>query len=216
MLCPLKNTRAQNTDWQIWSGMFVRTVKPDHRFNFSGEYQIRLNDNFKNLKSHFIDLNTYYKFISQFEVNAGYRFTIRPDRNENRLMAGLLWRQSLGKEPFAKGYDKKIIIIHQLQYQHDFNIKFNDILTNSNSIRYMFWILKPINKTLAPFAAAAVLYTWNNEYTGLEKIRFVAGIRISRSNADRIKIHYVYEKKNSVDSAQYANIIWLRYEILIH
>jgi len=209
----VESIQAEEPDWQLWSGVFFKNVRPDSAWDFSGEYQVRLRDDMRELKSHFFDFNAFYKATSSFDVNGGYRFTRRPDRNENRWMAGFFWRPRLG-EAKPDLDDKSIRITNQVQYQRDDNSEFNEVLVASNSVRFVFLVSKPVTRKLSPFAVAAVMYTWNEEYVGLEKIRFAFGLRIISGNNDRIKIHYVFEKKNSVEPAQFASIFWVRYEVI--
>lgn len=91
--------QAEEADWQLWSGVFFQKVRPDSAWDFSGEYQVRLKNDFRELKSHFFDFNAYYKATPSFDVNAGYRFTMRPDRNENRMMPQLCLATETLKHP---------------------------------------------------------------------------------------------------------------------
>ncbi len=205
---------AEPPDWQLWSGLFFKSARPHERWDFSGEYQVRLNNDVRDLKSHFFETFAYYKATSRLELNAGYRYTIRPDRTENRLSGGFFVRHALGLKGSGSD-DPRARVTHQILYQRDYDAEFNDVLISSNSVRYVFLVLKPVSKTVAPFAVAAGQYTWNAEYTGLEKLRFAAGLRIDRGKKDRIKIHYVFEKRNfDAAPAQFASIIWLRYEVI--
>ena len=56
------------------------------------------------------------------------------------------------------------------------------------------------------------MYTWNAEYSGLEKLRAAIGVRLRRRNNDGILMLLVRERRNLPDSTATSTIIWLRYE----
>lgn len=203
---------AEEADSQQWSSLLLRRDSPGGAVGFSAEYQVRLKDDLTSLKGHFFELAAYHQATARIEFIGGYRFTIRPDHKENRLLAGAFLRHGFGKGQTES--DGRLRVTHHVLYQRDFNASFNDILLDSTSLRYVLLVSRSLNRTLTPFVVAAALYTWNDEYTGLEKLRFAAGVTIKTHGNDRLKLHYVYEKKASVDPPQFANVLWLKYEVI--
>ena len=202
---------AQSTGWGLWSGVLVRDFRPDSQFDYSGEYQVRLTEDFHELKSHFFEFAGYYKATQNLQSNFGYRFTIRPDRNESRLFAGLFYRTTLVK-PNPALNKSGLRLTHQLMYQRDFNAEFNDVLLDSSTVRYALYLTKPFTPVWHGLVIAGALYTWNAEYTGLEKLRAAIGVRIRRKNDDGISLLLMRERGNSTPETTTATIIWLRYE----
>jgi hypothetical protein len=203
--------QAQSTGWGLWSGLLVRDFRPDSRFDYSGEYQVRLTEDLQELKSHFFEFSGYYKANSKLESNFGYRFTIRPDRKESRLFAGLFYRTTPVK-PNPVSSNLGLRLTHQLMYQRDFDASFNDLLVDSNTLRYALYLTKPFTPVWHGLLIGGAMYTWNAEYTGLEKVRAAIGVRIRRKNNDGISLLYVRERRNQPDSTITSNIVWLRYE----
>jgi len=202
---------AQSAGWGLWSGVLVRDVRPDSRFDYSGEYQVRLTDDLKTLKSHFFEVSGYYKANAKIESNFGYRFTIRPDRNESRLFAGLFYRTTLVK-PNPKSGKFGLRLTQQLMYQRDLNASFNDVLLDSNTVRYALYLTKPFTPVWHGLGIGGAMYTWNAEYSGLEKLRAAIGVRLRRRNNDGILMLLVRERRNQPNSTVTSTIIWLRYE----
>jgi hypothetical protein len=202
---------AQSAGWGLWSGVLVRDVRPGSRFDYSGEYQVRFTDDLKTLKSHFLEVSGYYKANPKLESNFGYRFTIRPDRNESRLFAGLFYRTTLVK-PNPQSGKFGLRLTQQLMYQRDFNASFNDVLLDSNTVRYALYLTKPFTPTWHGLVIGGAMYTWNAEYTGLEKLRAAIGVRIRRKNEDGISLLLMRERRNQPDTTTNATIFWLRYE----
>jgi len=185
---------AQSSGWGLWSGLLVRDIRPDSRFDYSGEYQVRLTDDFQELKSHFIEVSGYYKADPKLQSNFGYRFTIRPDRNESRLFAGLFYQTTLAK-PNPALNKLGLRLTQQLMYQRDLNAGFNDVLLDSNTVRYALYLTKPFTPVWHGLVIGGAMYTWNAEHTGLEKLRAAIGVRIRRHNNDGISLLYVRERK---------------------
>jgi hypothetical protein len=202
---------AQSTGWGLWSGVLVRDFRPDSRFDYSGEYQVRLTDDLHELKSHFFEVSGFYKANSKLQSNFGYRFTIRPDRNESRLFAGLFYRTTLVK-PNPASNKRGLRLTQQLMYQRDLSASFNDVLLDSNTVRYALYLTKPFTPTWHGLVIGGAMYTWNAEYTGLEKLRAAIGVRIRRKNEDGISLLLMRERRNQPDTTTNATIFWLRYE----
>ena len=204
---------AQSTGWGLWSGVLVRDIRPDSRFDYSGEYQVRLTDDLHELKSHFFEVSGFYKANSKLQSNFGYRFTIRPDRNESRLFAGLFYRTTLVK-PNPQSGKFGLRLTHQLMYQRDFDADFNNVLLDSNTVRYALYLTKPFTPAWHGLAIGGAMYTWNAEYSGLEKLRAAIGVRLKRRNNDGILLLLVRERRNQPDSTVTSTIVWLRYEAI--
>jgi hypothetical protein len=202
---------AQSAGWGLWSGVLVRDFRPDSRFEYSGEYQVRLTEDLHELKSHFFEGSGFYKASPRLQTNFGYRFTIRPDRNESRLFAGVFYRTTLVK-PNPALNKSGLRLTHQLMYQRDFSAEFNDVLLNSSTVRYAFYLTKPFTPAWHGLVIACGMYTWNAEYTGFEKLRAAIGVRIQRKNNDGISLLLMRERRNLPDSTITSNVIWMRYE----
>jgi hypothetical protein len=205
---------SQNSaDWQIWSGFTYRhnwIKAPD----LSAEYQVRINENFTNLKSHFFELLAHIQPSNKVELAGGYRYTIRPDHVEHRLAVLEWWKINLIKGSSSNAPPKLILIQHS-GYQHDFNVNFNDKLINSNSIRNLLFLVMPTSKFIDPFIAGGILTTWNEEFNfGIDKIRFIVGAEITNSNTSSIFVQYMYEENHAVDPIGKSHIIWLRYRFV--
>jgi len=103
-------------------------------------------------------------------------------------------------------------LTQQVMYQRDLNADFNEVLLDSNTVRYALYLTKPWTPVWHGLVIAGVMYTWNAEYSGLEKIRAAVGVRIRRKNNDGISLLLVRERRNQPDSTITSNIVWLRYE----
>lgn len=162
-------------------------------------------------KSHFVELSGFYKASPKLESNFGYRLTIRPDRLESRVFAGVFYRIWLLKPEPVSG-SKGLRLTQQVMYQRDLSAKFNDTLLDSSTVRYAVYVTRPLTRKWHALAIVGAMYTWNGEYAGLEKVRAAVGVRYVRRNGDRIQMLVMRERGNATEPASTANIVWLRYE----
>ncbi len=202
------------SEWGMWSAFHARLDRSG-RLDASAEYQVRIDDNFRELSSHFFEGLGYVRLTESVEVASGYRVTTRPESTEHRFALLGWWRTTVGEgRPSVDG--DEVTLTHHLGYQHDWNVKPNDDFIGSDSVRYVVTFLKPVTPRIAPFATGGVLATWNEEFDfGLEIVRAIAGVRINRSATDRLKLMYMFQYSRKHDPAEISHVLWLRYEILM-
>ncbi len=205
--------RAENTsdyDWGLWAGTRFRFDRPD-ALDLSGEYQVRLDDDFRSLKSHFLEALAFGRPSNKLELAGGYRFTVRQDWNEHRFAALAWWNMTVLKGCFDSDRPK-LALTHHAGYQRDFNVSFNDKLIQSNSLRYLLTAHVPVSRKLEPFVRAGVLVTWNEEYSfDIDRLRFIVGLNILRAPNDHLIVQYMFEENRSVEPEKHSHVIWIRY-----
>ena len=163
------------TDSALWMGGLV-LFDNDKGLDYSMEYQIRLDDHMSSLNNHFVEVMGYHKTTPALLFNGGYRFTKRPDRVENRFYFGGFWNITKSLKPEEED-PLSFRVVLQIGYQHDFNVKFDDQLMDSNSIRWIIVASKPASEKLTPFLLAGLLTTWNDAYNfGVDKVRVGGGL----------------------------------------
>jgi len=199
------------TDSALWTGGLL-LWENDNSFNFSAEYQVRLDENMSTLQSHFLEFMTYKKANESLLLNAGYRFTRRPDHDENRLYIGGYWdmtRQAQGSK-----YDSdRLRIVLQVGYQHDFKTVIEDRQMGSNSIRWILIASRQETEKIRPFVTFGVLTTWNDAYSfGADKIRLGGGLAVAMTNRSRLRAQYIFERAFFKSPQENTNIFWVRYE----
>lgn len=206
-------SQSTSADSQLWSAAFYRLQRAD-ALDFSLEYQVRLNEDLRALKSHFLELQTFASPHRAVELFGTYRLTLRPDHTEHRLMFGLFWRSEFGEGHSSVEGEPSFRIIHQIACERDFNVKFTDDLIDSNSLRWVTTASKPVNGRLTPFVLAGVLPTWNEEYDfDIDKLRLGAGVRIKSGETDRFTLMYLFEENRSRTPVTQSNIFYVRYEM---
>ena len=164
------------------------------------------------LSSHFLELMTYKKANESLVFNGGYRYTLRPDRDEHRLYVGGFWDMTRDKHGVVDDPDRVRVVL-QIGYQHDFNVKFDDRLMDSNSIRWILIASHQATEKIRPFLLAGVLTTWNDAYSfGVDKLRLGGGMAVTIGSRSRLRAQYIFERSFFRSPMENTNIFWLRYE----
>jgi hypothetical protein len=200
------------TDSALWAGgLFL--FERDKGLDYSVEYQLRLGDHMSSLSSHFLEFLGYRKTTRSLLLYGGYRYTRRPYHNETRLVFGGFWDMTQSGKPVRAGPNRFKAVL-QVAYQHDFNVEFDDLLQDSNSIRWVLVGSKPATRTITPFFIAGILTTWNESYSfGVDKVRLGGGLSWKMSDQSRLRCQYIWEKFLFRTPKKQTNIFWLRYEM---
>jgi hypothetical protein len=195
------------SDNALWTGGLFLWERGTN-LHYSAEYQVRLDENMSSLSSHFLEFMAYKKANESLLINAGYRFTRRPDHDENRLYIGGFWDMTR-----SAGDAERLRIVLQVGYQHDFNTQFDDRLMDSNSIRWILIASRQATENIRPFLLAGVLTTWNDAYSfGADRMRLGGGMAMTISNRSRLRAQYIFERAFFRSPMKNTNIFWLRYE----
>lgn len=200
------------TDSALWAGgLFL--FERESGLDYSVEYQVRLNDHMSSFSSHFLEFQAYKKLSPALMLYGAYRYTRRPDHDENRLVFGGFWELTQPKDRVWRDPDRFKAVV-QIGYQHDFDVEFDDELIDSNSIRWILVCSKPATETITPFFLAGVLTTWNESYEfGVDKIRLGGGFNWKLTERSRLRSQYIFERAFFMAPKKNTHIIWLRYEV---
>lgn len=199
-------------DNALWTGGLFLWER-GQKLDLSAEYQLRLNENMSSLNNHFLEFMGYQKWSPNLLLNGGYRFTMRPDRNEHRLYFGGFW-DITGHGRTAANDPDNIRAVLQVGYQHDFDVKFDDQIVDSNSIRWVLVTSKPVNDVITPFLLAGVLTTWNDAYSfGVDKVRLGGGVVWQMTQQSRLRCQYIFERFRFKEPKKNTNILWIRLEM---
>lgn len=163
-----------------WDQMFFFGNKVSwgaEKWKYSGELQIRLQDNGKSLDNWYLEGVASYMPSKHWEVVPDFRFSIHPEQVEYRPGFGVL-RKDLFLRDQGKGHQ----FVNQLKYQADFQPG------NVNSgLRYVLFYNYLASTKIILTGVGGIFYSWKEHFTGLEYIRGGAGIA------------YVFNKQHSLN-----------------
>lgn len=211
---PVRARAQTEPSWAVWTGTQLRLKRPG-ALDFSGEYQVRLGDDFRNLSSHFIETLAYVTPNRALDFAGGYRLTLRPESIEHRLVVLGWWGIGFGGVKSSTGQSNLKFTQHA-GYQRDFNVNYNNRYINSNSVRYLVKLGTPLSRAVEVYVSGGALLTWNEEFDfDVDKLRFIAGLRIFRGAGDILLLQYMYEESPNDEPVEQTHVIWVRYFMAI-
>lgn len=169
-------------DNQLFLGNKVAAVKGN--WKFSGELQVRLKNDFRELDRWFLEGVATYMPSRHWEIVPDYRLSIKPANIEHRPGLGILRKDLYGPEE-----NKKHQLVHQLKWQADISTGYVN-----HGIRYVFFYNYVLSEKLIPNAAAGIFYRWSEGFTGLQFIRLGAGLA------------YILDVKHSLNFSYFLGI----------
>ena len=155
---------SADVDGQIFSG--VRLAKSLEYWRFTGEYQIRLNNNLRSLDNHLLEFVASYMPNKNWEIVPDFRVSMYPDKFEFRPGFGVLYKITWGKKIFIKQF------INQLKWQVDIE----STGAVKNGLRYALFYNQVLSKKLMFNSGIGALYRWSDNYNGIQFIRMIAGL----------------------------------------
>jgi len=209
----LSNSLAAEPDKDsaLWAGGLA-LFERDKGLDYSAEYQLRLGDHMGSLSSHFVEFLGYRKTTQALLLYGGYRYTRRKSHDEHRFVFGGFWDLLQTGKP-AREDSGRFRAVLQVAYQHDFGVEFDDLMQDSNSIRWVLVGSKPATPTITPFFIAGVLTTWNESYDfGVDKVRVGGGFSWKMTERSRLRCQYMWERFLYRTPVKNTNIFWFRYE----
>jgi hypothetical protein len=173
-----------------------------NQWRFSGELQIRLKEDMKELDRWFLEGTTNFLINKNWEVVAPLRFSVTKNYVE--------WRPGLGG--LYKMYPKENIqIVHQVQWQVDI-----DPNEAKHGVRYVAFINYVKSEKLIPNFAAGVFYRWQNDFTGIQFIRIGGGLAWIIDVKHALNFSYFVGMTNTGETWKFQGIPFLQLVININ
>lgn len=149
---------TSNWDNQIYIGNKV--AWGSEQWKYSGELQVRLDDNFSQLDVWFLEGVASYMPSEKWEIIPDIRASIKPENTELRPGLGVLYKQRFDHSG----------LIHQLKWQIDINES-----AAENGLRYVIFYNYLFNEKLAATVLGGGFYRWSENFNGLRFMRFGGG-----------------------------------------
>ena len=172
--------QEESTNWdnQMYLGNKVAFGKD--KWKFSGELQVRLENNFQSLDNWYLEFVSNYLISKRFEIVPDFRFTVKPDKIEYRPGLGVLYKITT----------KKIQFINQVKWQIDIG---NHGKTG-NALREVVFLNRRVNDHFITTLVAGFIYRWWPEWNGFQYIRVGPGLS------------YVFDKKHILNFSYFVGV----------
>ena len=195
-----ENDTIDYWDNQLYIGNKIAYSKQQWRY--SGEFQVRLQDNARNLQVYYFEGVATYMPNPHWEISPDFRYSIYPEKLEIRPGLGVIYKQ------FWEGKHKNQIA-HQVKYQADID---NTGFLN-NGARYILYHNVVINKKLLITSAAGGLYRWSPKFSGFSFFRVLTGVTLSATDQIAFNFSYFVGAENHVDHWSYIGVPFIQFII---
>jgi hypothetical protein len=193
LLLVIAPAKAQNnTGWdnQIYLGNKIAFGK--ERWKYSGEWQVRMENNFRNLDNWFLEFVSNYLISENFEIVPDLRFTIKPAKLELRPGLGVLYKYT----------GKNIQFVNQIKWQIDLV----DKSRNGNAFREVVFLNYKFNDHIVGTLVTGFIYRWWPDWNGFQYIRVGPGISYIFDEKHILNFNYFVGVENDTKNWLWAGI----------
>ncbi len=182
----------ESTVWdnQMYLGNKIAFGK--NKWNFSGELQTRLENNFQSLDNWYLEFVSNYLISENFEIVPDFRFTIKPDKIEYRPGFGVLFKKTT----------KRIQFVNQVKWQMDID----NHGRIGNAFREVVFLNHAFNDKVISTLVAGFIYRWWPEWNGFQYIRVGPGVSYIFDDRHILNFSYFVGVENNTKEWMWAGI----------
>jgi len=185
-------SQEKNWDNQIYMGNKV--TWGSHRWKYSGEIQVRLEDNFHSLDRWYIEGVATFLVSKHFEIVPDLRYTIKPNSTEFRPGLGVNYKK------IFKDYQ----FVNNIKWQIDMSSPDG---SKDNGLRYGLFINHTIiNDKLAASFGAGIFYRWRDDFKGFQFVRFGPSLIYILNKKHTLNFSYFLSTENNGEFWEWAGI----------
>jgi hypothetical protein len=193
------NTYTSEWDNQLFAGN--KLVWGSGKWKYSGEFQVRIDDNFSSLERWFIEGMSSYMPTKNWEIVPDLRFSVKSNSQEIRPGLGGLF----------KILTSKLQYVNQVKWQADYNTRG----TLSHGVRWINFLNYILSDMFVPNIVGGVFYSWKEQFIGWEYIRFGAGVNIRFDPIHTLNLTYFTGAANTGRSWTWSGIFFAQLTIKI-
>lgn len=196
-LAGIKNTYAQATDIELWTGGALN-LKVHERFSTDIEQVVKFNDTITHFKSAFSELGAKFKLNRWLSLGANYRYIENPPRkNAQRFSADVFF--NLGKKGFPLSFHYRVRIQHEVRIS---NKNTEDYLRNKFSLHYNF------SKPVDPYISFEPFFRLNGK-NEIRVTRYAVGLNWRIIENLHLVSFYMFQKDVNIKRPDKSHIIGL-------
>jgi len=179
-----------NWDNQMYLGNKLSWGK--NKWKYSGELQVRLEDNFQALDIWYFEFVSNYLISKDFEIVPDLRFTVKPTRIEFRPGLGVLFKE----------LDTKVQFVNQVKWQLDLPTE-GEI---GNAMRDVVFMNYKLNEKMITTLVAGFIYRWWPSWNGFQYIRVGPGFSYIFDEKHILNFSYFVGVENNTKNWLWAGI----------
>ena len=172
-----------------------------NKWKFSGELQVRLEDNLQSLDNWFLEFVSNYLISERFEIVPDFRFTVKPDKLEVRPGLGVLYKRTT----------KQIQFVNQVKWQIDIDSHGGV----GNAFREVIFLNHSCSDKIITTLVAGFIYRWWPYWNGFQYIRVGPGVSFVFDEKHILNFSYFVGVENNTTDWMWAGIPMLQLVINI-
>lgn len=189
-----------NFDQMLYFGNKVTWGKD--RWKNSAEFQVRFQDNYRELQRWFLEYVGTFLISKKFELAPDFRYTVVPEGREYRPGLSLIY-----KSLFAHSQ-----VVHQFKYQYDIS----QTSDNSQTIRYAPSYNYLLSEHFMGFLSGAVYYKFSKPYTGLDVLLGGVGAAFIVNDQHTINLSYMVGAQKDIENDSFITGGILMFRVIIN
>lgn len=209
-------TQVEVRDFETWMSAELR-YKPNKKWVFGLEEQLRLKENASVTDSYFTQLSIKNNIYQGFGIGAAYRFIRNNDNkgnvqgyeNFNRIQFDLLYKHK----------PQNFILKYRLRYQtkNELGVSENEGDFANQNFRFKTAVGYNIKKWQYDPELSFEIFNrrQKNSDNGFNKVRATIGTNIDLNKFGEIDVFYRFEKQLNVTTPKTTNIVGLNYAYII-
>ncbi len=174
------SNHLQAQDNELWQGISLESEIADG-LTLRLDDQLRLENNVSDFQLNLFNLEATYKVTPYFRLYSGYRYSILPVVNRNRLYVGGLLRKEVD------AIQTEFRLYTQYQYEFDKKEVTSSYLRPKAHIQF-----EPKGKKIEPFIAAELFYRLSSE-PDADLYRLYAGLDYELTGRNTLRFMYARE-----------------------
>jgi opacity protein-like surface antigen len=201
------NLSAQNrTDFGLWTGLRVNQ-KITKKFSASLRGQVRLDGNANYFSSTFANVGLGYKFHKMIGIAAGYRYSIKPERNSHRVYGDIKFSYSPKKSGLAL----------KIRLRGQYGTSSNQTVIPSTTLRPRFYVgYSPkgkVPKRFKFYMTGEVFYEFVQSTSSLSKYRISGGVSYELSKEISVGLRYIMQDELGATAPVQEHILSIGLEV---
>jgi|GEM_PF-1307343 hypothetical protein len=189
------------SDAQLWKGVVLQKSFWKERVIVSLNEEVRLVQNFSTVGNAYTDLLAEYQIIKPLRAGIGYRYSIRPEINTNRLYTDLSW------DPKEIG---RLTIDFRTRFQMDWSP-----VDRKNTFRQRMQFRYNLPKTkIEPFVSLEPFFRAGPSFT-FSSFRWMAGIRAPLNKKVDLRLGYAWDEETDEAVSDLSHVFTVRINVTL-
>ena len=189
-----QESTTDNWDNESWTG--IRFAWGENKLKYSGEYQTRFNNNYKQLDRWYVEGAVHYFALPHVEIIPDFRYSVRTNNNEYRVGFGIIYKNTF----------RKFMFVNQVKGQMDKASQTKETW----ALREVVYLNYLLSEKWIPYIGGGVFLRHSDSFSGLQVIRAGAGVYYNFNPLHALSVNYFVGKRDLGDRIAFSGILLIQ------